>query len=307
MRCPKCHYISFEGGDRCRNCGYDFSLAAAVEPTSELALNDRDEDPSAPMDLSLAEVEGLHDAPPGSEHVTPFDIERAAARATPFDLPLFTGGDPDAPLIRTPSAPRAPLAVRRPTPDAGRLRSRYAIAEAPRLDLRAGPAPADERDEEAGAPPPQISRLSPAHNAPAPPARRLLAALIDLSIVGGINAGVIYFTLKLCALPLTREGLLSLPVVPMAGFLLLLDTGYATAFTAAVGQTIGKMATGLRVVHLREDDTENEGPEFSFAVLRTAAYFASFLPAGLGFLPALVGRDRRALHDRLAETRVVTM
>ena len=27
MRCPKCQYISFESSDRCRNCGYEFSLS----------------------------------------------------------------------------------------------------------------------------------------------------------------------------------------------------------------------------------------------------------------------------------------
>ena len=26
MKCPKCHYLGFDTGDRCRNCGYDFSL-----------------------------------------------------------------------------------------------------------------------------------------------------------------------------------------------------------------------------------------------------------------------------------------
>ena len=31
----------------------------------------------------------------------------------------------------------------------------------------------------------------------------------------------------------------------------------------------------------------------------------SALPLGLGFVPAFVGQDRRALHDRLADTRVV--
>ena len=28
MKCPKCLYIGFETGDRCKNCGYDFSLLA---------------------------------------------------------------------------------------------------------------------------------------------------------------------------------------------------------------------------------------------------------------------------------------
>jgi uncharacterized RDD family membrane protein YckC len=285
MRCPKCHYISFEGGDRCRNCGYEFSLSAVSEPepAPELALNDRDEDPAAPIDLSLPRSAGA------------------------FDLPLFTGGDPDAPLIRPSAAPRAPLAVRRPTPDGGRLRSRYAVAEAPRLDLETAAARPGARAEDEAA---DAGRSAPSPSAPntaAPPVRRLLAGVIDVAILGGINAGVLYFTLKLCALPLTAEGLRSLPIVPMAGFLLLLDGGYAVTFTAAVGQTIGKMAMRLRVVHLREDQDEDGGPDFAFAILRTAAYFASLLPAGLGFLPALFGKDRRALHDRLAETRVVTM
>ena len=29
MKCPKCSYLGFETGDRCKNCGYDFSLLAA--------------------------------------------------------------------------------------------------------------------------------------------------------------------------------------------------------------------------------------------------------------------------------------
>ena len=32
MRCPKCRYIGFEEQDRCRNCGYDFSLSRPMEP-----------------------------------------------------------------------------------------------------------------------------------------------------------------------------------------------------------------------------------------------------------------------------------
>ncbi len=34
MKCPKCGYIGFEQTDRCRNCGYDFSLATEVAPTT---------------------------------------------------------------------------------------------------------------------------------------------------------------------------------------------------------------------------------------------------------------------------------
>ena len=31
MKCPKCAYLGFETGDRCKNCGYDFSLLSAAE------------------------------------------------------------------------------------------------------------------------------------------------------------------------------------------------------------------------------------------------------------------------------------
>jgi hypothetical protein len=41
------------------------------------------------------------------------------------------------------------------------------------------------------------------------------------------------------------------------------------------------------------------------AVLRATAYLISLLPAGLGFAAILFDSDGRALHDRLAETRVV--
>ncbi|PYR71610.1 MAG: hypothetical protein DMF86_25540 [Acidobacteria bacterium] len=44
---------------------------------------------------------------------------------------------------------------------------------------------------------------------------------------------------------------------------------------------------------------------FGQAVVRAAAYLVSAIPAGLGFVPAFFGRERRALHDRLADTRVV--
>jgi uncharacterized RDD family membrane protein YckC len=320
MRCPKCHYISFESADRCRNCGYEFSLSTVVPQSeaAELPLHDRNEHPSAPVDLSLSQVEGLND-PREQAASAPFDVDRVGA-STPFDLPLFKGHagtagsdrsaaqrrmaqpEPDdAPLIRPSAVPRPPIAVRRATPDAQRLRSRYSVAEVPRLDLEPDTAEA-------------VEEVAPAHHErvavdpfPAPPVRRLFAAVVDLSILGGIGLGVLYFTLKLSDLPLTARGVSTLPAVPLVGFLLLLAAGYSVTFTAVVGQTIGKMAAGLRVVHVSEQGEDEERPSFGFAILRTAAYAASILPIGLGFLPAFLGRDRRALHDRLAETRVIAL
>ena len=31
MKCPKCHYLSFEPEPRCRNCGYDLSLSPPAD------------------------------------------------------------------------------------------------------------------------------------------------------------------------------------------------------------------------------------------------------------------------------------
>jgi uncharacterized RDD family membrane protein YckC len=75
-------------------------------------------------------------------------------------------------------------------------------------------------------------------------------------------------------------------------------------FNAAGGQTIGKMAVGLRVV--REVTPFDAGGPVSLgqAVLRAVLTLPSVLAAGAGFLPALVG-DERAIHDRLAHTRVI--
>jgi uncharacterized RDD family membrane protein YckC len=279
-------------------------------------LNNRSEDPLPPVDLSLSleNVGGLdepRDRP--SARSNPFDIDRVTGVT---DLPLFKASasgsavrrpvtprepdaDPDEPLVRPSAVPRAPIAVRRATPDVQRLRSRYAVAEVPKLDLD-GPPEIDEFPEEnAAVETPSVAVV------PAPPGRRILGAMIDAVIVNGINLGVLYFTLKLCDLPLSVAGLLEIPPVPVVGFLLLIDGGYFVSFTSVVGQTIGKMATGLRVVRVNEAGNDEEQPNFGFSTLRTAAYGASILPLGLGFLPALIGKDRRALHDRLAETRVV--
>ena len=48
MKCPKCDYLGFETGDRCKNCGYDFSLLASAhgEPQDlSLQLPSGDDDP----------------------------------------------------------------------------------------------------------------------------------------------------------------------------------------------------------------------------------------------------------------------
>jgi uncharacterized RDD family membrane protein YckC len=74
---------------------------------------------------------------------------------------------------------------------------------------------------------------------------------------------------------------------------------YFAFFTAYGGRTPGKMVLGLQVV------TASGAPLSAGRALgRTACYLLSVLTWGLGFLLA-AGPAKRALHDRLAGTRVV--
>ena len=278
MRCPKCQYISFESANRCRNCGYDFSLAEDAGPP-DLQIKSSSERIGAPGDLPLR---------------APSTRPEHAMRP---DLPLFSGPADDAPLVTPSAVPRVPLSVRRGAPIITRPREQpsfgdeFAAEGEERLSGRVVAAgksePAAESVEEEGT--------------GASPLNRVLAGIIDVSIMGGIDLAVIYLTLRIFDLELGDA--MVLPKLPMLAFFLLLNGGYLVLFTAAGGQTIGKMATGIRVVPQSPEPAVRV--PFSTAVLRAAAYLASLLPAGLGFLPIVFSADGRAVHDRLAHTRVV--
>src|SRR5437762_13068293 len=75
---------------------------------------------------------------------------------------------------------------------------------------------------------------------------------------------------------------------------------YTTVLHALFGQTIGKMIVGVHVV-VGEDGAP---PSFGVSILRFVAYFASCATLGLGYAMAGLRRDKRALHDLIAGTRV---
>jgi uncharacterized RDD family membrane protein YckC len=82
-------------------------------------------------------------------------------------------------------------------------------------------------------------------------------------------------------------------------FFVILNGGYLVLFTGVFGQTLGKMLAGIEVV------SKDLVPiDLGRALYRSIVSLLSLFTAGLGFVPALVG-DGRALHDRLAGTRVV--
>jgi len=302
MKCPKCGYLGYEQVEKCRNCGYEFSLGSSA-PTPDLRLRDNSSMPQPLDDLDLIDAATPAPTAPADRFndVRPETPASDSGRNIMAELPLF--GPPitdDVPLITKASPPRPPLSVRRATPEVPRLRTE---ARAPLLDW---PDPA------ASAPPARpIAKQSaePLENRlrarvdgtdiePAGIGSRAFAAAIDVALLGLVDAIVIYFTMKICRL--TTNELWMLPKAPLFTFLLLQNGGYFVAFTT-MGQTLGKMVAGVRVL---ADDSDN-APDLGRSVLRAAVWIVLALPAGLGLLSATLSPDRRGLHDRFAGTRVV--
>jgi len=296
MKCPKCQYIGFEQGDRCRNCGYDFSLSTDLAEL-DLPIKTGEEAIGPLADFDLVEERAAVAAEqPLARQPEPTPVRR------PPELPLFGDRvlDDDRPLVSLPAAPRAPVSVRKSAPVRQTERER---AEEPVLDLESSPAVASgSRRRHTRLTDLPVAEPEPAGDAAAPPGARLAGAFVDLLLLAAIDVTVVYLTLRLC--DLRFDQVRQVPIAPLAAFLAMLNGGYMAAFTAAGGQSIGKMAAGTRVVSVDEGSSAS-GVRLGQSVVRAAAYAVSVLPGGLGFLPALFGADRRALHDRLAQTRVV--
>jgi uncharacterized RDD family membrane protein YckC len=332
MKCPKCGYLGFETTDRCRNCQYDFSLAPfspepeltlhgdrTVEspmfelppmkrqtdtPSTELDLDrlfGEPEPPSSPpirkpdaLSVSVLEYEPeTIDAPAsgaltGSTSAMAIESEEGPVTAIdesalPFD---------DGPIVPPPARP--PLSVRRSTPELPRNRPRTTRPlRTESLDFES------VQDKSSAASQAASDTVQSLMELPSL-AARLAAGAIDVLLLVGIDAIVVYLTLQVTGLQNTLDDLRVLPPVPFVGFLGMLAFGYVAAFTVAGGQTIGKMALSLRVIGDDGRPVDTAG-----GMIRALACMLVPVTLGLSYLPALFTSDHRALHDRLAGTRVV--
>ena len=131
-----------------------------------------------------------------------------------------------------------------------------------------------------------------------PPTRESArAAALDLGLLTILWAIVVYFASRAAHVELM--GLR--PAWPyLGGYLAFLSLTYAGYFTGTTGQTLGKIAVGLRVV-----DAGGRPPGYLRAFVRAALGSIGVLAAGAGLIPMLLDPARRALHDRLVKTRVV--
>jgi uncharacterized RDD family membrane protein YckC len=133
------------------------------------------------------------------------------------------------------------------------------------------------------------------------PVTRLGAVLIDFGIILGVFAAVGAVTRWLISVfwkveitPDRSEiGWWALALA-MWGFL------YLWVGLGVAGRTPGKGLAGLRVV-----DKRGEPLTSGRAALRVLVYPLSFAVLGVGLLGAIVGRNRRCLHDVIAGTCVI--
>ena len=264
MRCPKCHFVAFREIEKCPSCGEVLSppFRGRGRPFSERS---RDEDSPvggySTVDDSVGPLADYTLRPPESFVPPPRRRHTRRARA----------GEPVRP---------------RPDESAGDRPSRQRSSATDRVrSQREAAAAARGGAQERGI----------GHQLP----RRLVGGVIDLALLSGINAAVVYFTTRLVGLPVASAA--DLPLAPLLAFLTIFNVGYVATLTALGGQTIGKMAVRVRV---EEADGSNVTPVH--AVIRTAAYLVSVLPLGLGFA-VMFFKSGRALHDLLADTRVVSL
>jgi uncharacterized RDD family membrane protein YckC len=202
------------------------------------------------------------------------------------DLPLFA-----------PRPAGTPLAVRRAgneVPRARRNTTRPVRVETPVLPLVMEVPEAAAVDATAALAPKQVAAACAGLGV------RLAAALVDVTLLLGIDACALWLTLRIAGLQANWDDLAAIRPIPMSAFFLVLAFLYLVGFTLGGGQTIGKMLTGIRVT-----GDDGRRVDLTGAVVRALGSLLSVCTLGLLFISVLFSVDRRAVHDRLAGTRVV--
>ena len=106
-------------------------------------------------------------------------------------------------------------------------------------------------------------------------------------------------------LPTTSSGLPDFEAIaremgPMLGYRMLIQMFYTVLLNGWFGATVGKLGLGARIVNL-----DGSPIGLGKALLRWFATIASNLTFGIGYLMVAFRKDKRALHDLLAATKVV--
>ena len=131
--------------------------------------------------------------------------------------------------------------------------------------------------------------------------RRFMALMLDSFIVGIPVCG---FVFGLSALMMTFDNFENPAFMLLFAVVVVIPTVlYEALMLAARGQTVGKMALGIKVVRPDGTDISRKqawGRTFMRLVFQWMSCFALF-----DYLPALLTKDRTCIHDMAAATRVV--
>jgi len=124
---------------------------------------------------------------------------------------------------------------------------------------------------------------------------RFVAAILD-GIIMAVVRWMIQFAGSIGGF--SRMGIilqLSLAVIGVP-----LGIAYETYFVGRYGATLGKMAFGLKVVR-----SDGEKVSYGKAFVRCWARGVSAIILGIGYIMAGFDSQKRALHDRMCDTRVI--
>ena len=126
---------------------------------------------------------------------------------------------------------------------------------------------------------------------------RCAASALDYAFMLAVGAVVVFIARLLWG---SRVEVSVVLLASLTAFNLLFGALYYVLLHWILGQTLGKVLLGLRVV------TVSGGAlSLGTSALRWIGYLFSLLPFLAGYVMAGVRRDKRALHDLIAGTRVV--
>jgi uncharacterized RDD family membrane protein YckC len=116
--------------------------------------------------------------------------------------------------------------------------------------------------------------------------------------IDGIIVGIVGFALGFLGSFVVRHTVAAAILENVLSFAL--SVAYATYFIGTYSATPGKMALGLKVVR-----PDGEKISYARACGRFFAEFVSSLTLTIGYIMAAFDEEKKALHDRICDTRVI--